>query len=119
MVGAYNFGTGSSREQAVTALQAAGIRMLVAGTYSQTYQRNAINNGFLCLESPELVEALKQAFAGKDAKTVVVDSGLKVDFANSKIVWNGKAYGVSPTGRPVQEVILAGGVENLVRAALK
>jgi homoaconitate hydratase len=119
VVGAYNFGTGSSREQAVTALQAAGIRMLVAGTYSQTYQRNAINNGFLCLESPELVEALKKAFAGRDDKTLPVVPGLKVDFAKSKITWGGKDYAVSPTGKPVQEVILAGGVENLVRAALK
>ena len=119
VVGGYNFGTGSSREQAVTALQAAGIRMLVAGTYSQTYQRNAINNGFLCLESPELVEALKGAFSGRDGKTLLVEPGLKVDFANSKIIWGGKEFGVSPTGRPVQEVILAGGVENLVRAALK
>jgi hypothetical protein len=71
------------------------------------------------LESPELVEAMKKAFSGKDAKTVVVEAGLKVDFANSKIIWGGREFGVSPTGRPVQEVILAGGVENLVRAALK
>ena len=55
LVGASNFGTGSSREQAVTALQAKGIAIVIAATFSQTYLRNAYNNGFACVECPELV----------------------------------------------------------------
>ncbi len=59
IVGGFNFGTGCSREQAATALQAAGIRLVIAGSFSQTYLRNAINNGFLCVECPELVADLR------------------------------------------------------------
>ena len=50
LVGGFNFGTGSSREQAVTALKCAGIPLVIAGSFSQTYLRNAFNNGFLCIE---------------------------------------------------------------------
>jgi homoaconitate hydratase len=119
LIGGFNFGTGSSREQAVTALQAAGASMLIAGSYSQTYLRNAINNGFICLESPTLVEAMRAAHAGRDEKTVVVDDALAVDFAGATITWQDEAYGFAPLGRPVQEVIVAGGVENQVRETLK
>jgi homoaconitate hydratase len=39
ILGGWNFGTGSSREQAVTSLQAAGMSLIIVGTYSQTYLR--------------------------------------------------------------------------------
>ena len=45
VIGGFNFGTGSSREQAVTALQAKGLPLVIAGSFSQTYLRNAFNNG--------------------------------------------------------------------------
>ena len=57
VVSGFNFGTGSSREQAVTALKCKGIPLVIAGSFSQTYLRNAFNNGFLCIEAPELVNA--------------------------------------------------------------
>src|SRR5271166_3140302 len=60
VVGGFNFGTGSSREQAVTALKFAGIPLVIAGSFSQTYLRNAFNNGFLCIETPELVNHLRE-----------------------------------------------------------
>ena len=47
IVGGFNFGMGSSREQAVTCLKAKGIPLVIAGSFSQTYLRNAYNNGFL------------------------------------------------------------------------
>jgi len=52
VIGGWNFGTGSSREQAVTALQAKGLPLVIAGSFSQTYLRNAFNNGFPCIEVP-------------------------------------------------------------------
>ena len=56
VVSGFNFGTGSSREQAVTCLKAKGIPLVIAASFSQTYLRNAYNNGFLCVEVPELVQ---------------------------------------------------------------
>src|SRR5262249_42276751 len=65
IVGAFNFGTGSSREQAVTCLKAKGIPVVIAASFSQTYLRNAYNNGFLCIEVPELVKRLGEQFAAE------------------------------------------------------
>jgi len=69
IVSGFNFGTGSSREQAVTCLKAKGIPLVIAASFSQTYLRNAYNNGFLCVEVPELVKKLREQFAPQIAAT--------------------------------------------------
>jgi len=45
-----NFGCGSSREQAVIALQEAGVRGVVAPSFARIFFRNAINIGLPVLE---------------------------------------------------------------------
>ncbi|MCB1184479.1 homoaconitase [bacterium] len=121
LVAGYNFGTGSSREQAATALQAAGIPLVIAGSYSQTYLRNAINNGFVCVECPPLIDALAAHHAGRgeSERTIIDGDAIALDFASSTVRWNGREFRFTPLGTPVQEVIVAGGVENMVRAALE
>jgi homoaconitate hydratase len=113
----FNFGTGSSREQAATALMAAGIRLVIAGSYSQTYLRNAINNGFLCVECADFARALQAHHqGGAAAKTIIDDCTVRLDVAGSTITWRGRTFRFLPLGTPVQRIVLAGGVENMVRA---
>src|SRR5439155_24685547 len=59
VVAGFNFGTGSSREQAATSLKFKGIPCVIAGSVSETYKRNAFNNGFVVFECPELVTHLR------------------------------------------------------------
>ena len=63
LVSGYKFGTGSSREQTGTTLKAAGIPLTIAGSFRDIFKRNTINNGLVCIESPEIVKDLTKACA--------------------------------------------------------
>jgi len=117
LVGGYNFGTGSSREQAATALKYKGIQLVIAGSFSETYKRNALNNGLLVIESPELVDELKNRF-GSGKPTVKTDIEASIDFQRSVIELNGKTYSIGSIGEAAQELIVAGGLENWVKKNL-
>lgn len=93
-----NFGTGSSREQAATALkhgivaavrlrliQTAGISIILARSVNETYKRNALNNGLLVLEVPKLVEDLQNEY-GSENPTVVLDATANITFADAEII---------------------------------
>jgi len=47
IIGGKNFGCGSSREHAPIALDAAGIKVIVAEFYARIFYRNAVNGGYL------------------------------------------------------------------------
>ena len=53
IVGGENFGIGSSREQAVQALQLLGVRTLVAKSFAGIFFRNALNFGVIALASSD------------------------------------------------------------------
>jgi homoaconitate hydratase len=121
LVGGFNFGTGSSREQAVTALQAKGIPLAVAGSFSQTYLRNAFNNGFLCVELPALVERLRGIFRSEiasGARTIVPGDEVNVDFSSATLTYRGETFRFPPLGSVPQSLYVAGGAERLVRKKL-
>ncbi len=121
LAGGWNFGTGSSREQAATALQAKGIALVLAGSFSQTYLRNAYNNGFVCIECPELVTRLKEEFrADVEGGTLTLIPGdkLEVDFSRGTVSFRGDLFPFPPLGSVPQGLVVAGGRENLVRKKL-
>jgi homoaconitate hydratase len=118
LVGGFNFGTGSSREQAATALKYRGIQLIIAGSFSETYKRNALNNGFLVIEVPELVNDLRNRFL---ATNLTVKTGIKaiLDFKTSKLLLENKIYPLSPIGKIAQELIIQEGLANWIRPKIK
>lgn len=134
LVSGYNFGTGSSREQAATALKAAGVPLVIAGSFGDIFKRNAINNGLVCVECPELVRDLTLVYAkegkrgagGNDGE-LTVDKGLEVDVSmkdGKVVVKNGvlgeeNIYWVKPVGSSVQELWLCGGLEGYILKEIK
>jgi len=117
LVGGFNFGTGSSREQAATALKYKGIQLVVAGTFNETYKRNALNNGYLLIECPQLVNELKTKY-GKDKLTVKSGMNVRIDFENSLLTFDNKTYSIDPVGEAAQELIVTGGLEDWVKKNL-
>ena len=117
LMGGYNFGTGSSREQAATSLKYRGIQMVLAASFSQTYKRNAINNGFLVIETPELVDDMKNKY-GSDKLSIKTGLIAKVNFINAKIIIGNKQYSITPIGKAAQELILIEGLENWVKTTI-
>ena len=59
IVGGKNWGSGSSREQAVGCLKAAGVQAIVAASFARIFFRNAVNNGLLPVACPEAVAAIQ------------------------------------------------------------
>ena len=121
IVGGFNFGTGSSREQAVTALKAKGIPLVIAGSFSQTYLRNAFNNGFLCIEVPAFITRMREVFAGEvksGERTIIPGDEIEVDFTSGTITYRSQKFQFPSMGTVPQSLVIAGGVENLVALKL-
>ncbi|UCD24781.1 MAG: homoaconitase, partial [Gemmatimonadota bacterium] len=102
-------------------LQAKGIQLVIAGSFSQTYLRNAYNNGFICIECPALVDAVTEQLNDKiDAGllTVIPGDEIEIDYTTSKATYRGQEYGFPALGSVPQSLVVAGGIENLVRKKL-
>ena len=128
IVGGHNFGCGSSREQAVTALKAKGIPLVIAASFSQTYLRNAFNNGFVCIEQAELVRRLRKGICGGGSETrphtdptplsVIPGDAVALDFARGVITYGCDEYRFPALGAVPQSLVIAGGIEKLVARRL-
>jgi homoaconitate hydratase len=119
LVSGWNFGSGSSREQAATALKYRGLQLVVAGSYSQTYKRNAFNNGYVVIECPELVGLLRGRFGAQKRPTVRTGIEAVVDFARSEIRADGKTFAFFPLGEVAQKLIVSGGFEAMLREEIR
>lgn len=125
----FNFGSGSSREQAATALLHAGVKLVLAGSFSETFKRNAINNGLMVLEAPELVTLLRKA-NGNNAlgkKELTKRTGLRVhidlingsvQLSSSSLLGEESILSIPRVGVAAQELIVVGGLENWVKSKL-
>jgi homoaconitate hydratase len=133
LVAGYNFGTGSSREQAATALKAAGVPLVLAGSFGDIFKRNAINNGLVCLEAPELVADLTHAYAKNGARgaggldgepTVDAGLGINIHMTDGEVKVTGlnggsRTYAVRPVGQSVQELWVCGGLEGYILKSIQ
>jgi 3-isopropylmalate/(R)-2-methylmalate dehydratase small subunit len=81
IVAGANFGSGSSREQAVWALLGQGIKAVIAPSFGEIFHANCLRNGILpvTLAESDVARLLAAASAGEtftidlDAQTVTVD----------------------------------------------
>ncbi|MEB3825385.1 MAG: 3-isopropylmalate dehydratase small subunit [Desulfurococcales archaeon] len=67
-----NFGMGSSREQAVTALKAAGVKGVVAESFARIFYRNAVNNALPVAECKDATHRIR----GNEPVILDLDKGI-------------------------------------------
>ena len=102
IVAGKNFGCGSSREQAPEVIKALGIPCIIAKSFARIFYRNALNNGLLLLEQPELHDVVKEG----DTITVTV---------NEDVDYNGKKYPIASLPENLMSIIQAGGLVKAMR----
>ncbi|KAH6970104.1 mitochondrial Homoaconitase [Fusarium avenaceum] len=126
LVTGFNFGCGSSREQAATAILAKKIPLVVSGSFGNIFSRNSINNALMGVEVPRLVERLRETYKDDSEKPLTRRTGWKFlwDVRRSKVVitekdgssWEQKV-GELPAN--VQEIIARGGLEKWVKSQIE
>jgi len=122
IIGGLNFGTGSSREQAATALKHFGFPCVIAASFSETFKRNAFNNGFVVFECPELVAHIRSELAGEARAKSDLIGEIEIDFAAGVLrltMDKGAAeFGFVPLSAVAQELVVAGGAGAVVARRL-
>lgn len=99
-----NFGCGSAREQAASAIKGAGIKAVIARSYARTFFRNAINSGLPIVECPDLYDDVAEG------------DPLTVDFARGEIQTTQKTYRFPPLPASVQQILEVGGLVPYLRS---
>ena len=101
--------------------------MVLAGSFSETFKRNALNNGLVCLEAPDLVHDLKKWHQQVTDKkltervesvdvTIHYDKGLLEVSSDANSQRHLKSsYRIPALGRIAQELIMEDGLENWIR----
>ena len=107
IVAGRNWGCGSSREQAVTCLLAAGVRVIIAASFARIYYRNAVNNGLLPVVCPEAAQAIQ------DGEIVDVDLSANVVRCGA-----GRRFPFQPPSDSVRRIIEAGGLIEMLRQVM-
>ena len=100
VVGASNFGCGSSREHAPLAIKACGVKCVIAKSFARIFYRNSINIGFPILECPEAVDGISPG------------DRVSVDFQTGAIVneTTGQTFQAAPFPEFVNGIIASGGL---------
>jgi 3-isopropylmalate dehydratase small subunit len=103
LVAGRNFGCGSAREQAVTAIMGLGMRAVIASSFSRTFYRNAINSGLPIIECPELYERVSEG------EEIEIDLAGTIHHSRQKI-----AFPTFPDS--VRELLELGGLAEYLKA---
>lgn len=113
IIAGQNFGAGSSREQAVVCLKAAGVAAVIGISFARIYYRNAINTAFPLVQSKEAVEYI---FSNKEA---LKDEQVSVDLVKGLIEINEKQFKFPPLEGEALNIFEAGGLIEYTKKKLE
>jgi 3-isopropylmalate/(R)-2-methylmalate dehydratase small subunit len=106
LVAGRNFGCGSAREQASTAIKGLGIKAVVAASFARTFYRNAINDGLPIVECPALYAAVAEG------------DEISIDLGKGAVSHAGSDYEFPRIPESVGKILKLGGLANYLRSTL-
>lgn len=106
LVAGRNFGCGSAMEVVVTVILAAGIKTVIAQSFSRTFYRNAVNNGLMP------VQCDTQGISEGNRLSVTLDDG-ELSVSNLS---TGESLKGSPLPGIMLDILEAGGLVPYLRA---
>jgi len=98
IVAGRNFGCGSSREQAATCIQEAGVACIVAASFSRIFFRNAINEGLALVECREACEHVEK------------DEEIEIDYEKGQVITRTGTFSFLPLPESVMGILNDGGL---------
>lgn len=101
------FGYGTGRESPSRALRAAGVRAVIAKSFSRLFFRNAMNNGIVVIQCPALA-----------ALPVQDGDEIEIALAEGRVEWQGKSFAIAPVADVVAKIVAAGSLINYGRQLL-
>lgn len=103
-----NFGSGSSRQQAVDCFRALGVKVIIAVSFGAIYKRNAINSGFpiMIFEDAEKVVSEKKI---KNLDNVKIDL-LAGELTNEE---SGETFSLMPFSKVQKDIYDSGTLLNI------
>jgi 3-isopropylmalate/(R)-2-methylmalate dehydratase small subunit len=106
LVAGRNFGCGSAREQAATAIQGLGIKAVIASSFARTFYRNAINDGLPIVECPAVYAAVQEG------------DEIRIDLEAGKIHLADKEYPFPKMPESVRKILELGGLAAYLKSQL-
>ncbi|GCE48764.1 3-isopropylmalate/(R)-2-methylmalate dehydratase small subunit [Thermosporothrix hazakensis] len=101
----HNFGCGSSREHAPAAIQANGVKVVIARSFARIFYRNAVNIGLPVLVCEEAV------LASDDGQEIDVD----LETGQIRNLTTGQVFQAQPLDPFVARIVEAGGIINYIK----
>jgi 3-isopropylmalate/(R)-2-methylmalate dehydratase small subunit len=98
IVAGRNWGSGSSREQAVTTLKYAGVPVIIAASFGGLYFRNCINQGIWPVVCPDL------------RQMVQTGDTIEINHQAGQILAAGRVFAIPSLSSSVQAILEGGGL---------
>jgi 3-isopropylmalate/(R)-2-methylmalate dehydratase small subunit len=107
LVAGRNFGCGSAREQAATAIIGLGIKAVVACSFARTFYRNAINDGLPIVECPALYPLVQEG------------DQVRIELAEGTLYHRDKEYAFPRIPESVRRILESGGLAPYLKTQLQ
>lgn len=107
LVGGWNWGVGSARQQAVKSIKLKGTAAIIAKSFARIYFRNCLNEGLLAIACPAAVEAIE------------FGDIVQIDMAASQIHTPKGTFFFEPYPEYMQKLVEAGGIIPYTAAKLR